>query len=1149
MAENYVVNYDINVRAQQGLESIRKFQEATLKLDECGRKLMTFQKKVESVSAKFSQMVKKAPVFDIATSKASKKLDAVIVKLEKIHRLAKKTAVLNVSAGATAGGKGGRTPSSTPAVPVAKPSSVRKSMVPKNIGYRNLGPTMIDSGGIGAFDMVKGMGIAYGISGLGSLMGNVLREATEYDNIIKTTENILKTHDKLPGFTRRFKEMEKIVRNVGVETKFTAPQVADASKFLAMAGFDIEGVNKSIRPISDIALVGDTDLGETADVVTNIMTGYSIKPEKMRRAADIMTMTFTKTNTTLMDIAEAYKYSASLLSAGGVSFEEATAGLGILGDAGIKGSQAGTTFRTIMANIVNPTKKQQAQWDEVGVQRLDKDGKVRPLIDIFQDLNQKDMGISGFYKMFHKTAAQGAVSLANNVDKWNEVVYRNFLSDGLVYKLAEEKKNTIQGLWDQLTSAFTEDGMVVFEELQRPLKDMMKQTISWINTPEAIQTIRDLSINLFDLVKMLKDFGVFCVKAYNSMSWFIQPWLKFQIVMWPILSFFRAFKALGNFGMYVVSMAGSITRLAGSFMGLFDSIKQIRQAGVIKTIKALFVGTASNARANTAETIAEMVGIPANKPFTVIKGGGADPKQIVKTTSSGGRFLSVLPWLGAAAAVGTLAYGIYNVYSHLQDLSKAYDNWYEKVYATKGYLSEGLSTSEKYLKLVYDKQLSVNEKVEEYIRLRREEMGLTSQAVSDMSGKPVKETYKDMFDSMDDLPWYTFLLSGAKMATMWEKGKEPLAHLPEGIRKQYNYESWSGPNGTNNSAITKNGQIYNTNKFTSDMFAATIGYDYPQAKEIIEEFTATLKQSPIEKWGDVYNRLNARLQKYKEQVNPAYSDLSLSEIGELPSNDILKIPLAFEAFNDRIREAMFNFGGDNENAKMLSSLRDLLGSSGEWSTAQQAKFLFESGVGMFGNKSNFLPGTPEWEKQFGFDRKNNKFIDYDSYSSQYWASTFSAAMSQAVDIINSLGTEAKGKFNIQSTPMAIAAWGQSQLNSGEPEVGSRQYVNGKLSEYGMNYVTGKYEWTPVKDQAPLNPDGSKNPGGGATGADQSKYKSHYQSGSAAPKQIIVKIENLMNVKSIDLTNPDNVAVIENVRGQLTQALIDVVHDFDDTFHG
>lgn len=69
------------------------------------------------------------------------------------------------------------------------------------------------------------------------------------------------------------------------------------------------------------------------------------------------------------------------------------------------------------------------------------------------------------------------------------------------------------------------------------------------------------------------------------------------------------------------------------------------------------------------------------------------------------------------------------------------------------------------------------------------------------------------------------------------------------------------------------------------------------------------------------------------------------------------------------------------------------------------------------------------------------------------------------------------------------------------------------------------------------------------GASQADYKQHYNNQTAAPKQVIVKIENLMNVKSIDLSKKDNREVIDNVKQQLTQALVDVVHDFDETWHG
>ncbi|MDR1119464.1 MAG: phage tail tape measure protein, partial [Dysgonamonadaceae bacterium] len=452
MAETYVVNYDINVQSQQALNAFRQFQEATVQLQACMKPLEDFRRKVSSINTALNNMAKKAPVMNISTAKATEKLDAVLAKMERIHAMVRQMPPLNIAAagagtkktasGGTSGqgtsgsntvitGGGGTKGSGKAGTPAKAPAAgnVKTPVafygggkgIPQNIGYRAFGQSMIDSGGVGAFSMMKGMGISYGIMGIGSLMGSAIKESVEYDNLMQTTRNILQTHDKYANFDERFKGMERTVRNVGVETKFTAAQVADASRFLAMAGFDVEGINKTIRPIADVALIGDTDLGATADVVTNIMTGYNIKPDEVRKAADILTMTFTKTNTELMDLAEAYKYSANLLNAGGISFEEATAGLGILGNVGMQGSQAGTTMRTIMANLVKPTKAQGKMWDKLGIERLDASGNVRALTDIFRDLSEAGVTLEDVYRMFHRTAAQGAMALVNNIEKWEEI--------------------------------------------------------------------------------------------------------------------------------------------------------------------------------------------------------------------------------------------------------------------------------------------------------------------------------------------------------------------------------------------------------------------------------------------------------------------------------------------------------------------------------------------------------------------------------------------------------------------------------------------------------------------------------------------------------------------------------------------------------
>ena len=547
MAQNFTVNYDINVLSQDAVTAINSFAQATKKLDQAMRPFRKLNTSISNLQNNLTKLNAKTYTVKLETSKAVNNVDKLIGRLRRLKAEAKGAGInlgsINTAGGVAAGGTSSRSTGGKRVAATAGRTSTSSSIIsrnmPKNLGYKLLGPTPLDTGGIMAVDMLKGMGIAYGIAGIGSLISNSVKDYTEYNNIMKTAENILGAHDKRADFKERFAAMERQVRNVGVQTKFTAPQVADASKFLAMAGFDVDAINKSIAPIADIALVGDTDLGETADVVTNIMTGYNISPEKVRKAADIMTMTFTKSNTTLMEIAEAYKYSASLLSAGDVPFEEATAAMGILGNAGIKGSQAGTTMRTIMANIVNPTKKQAAAWKRIGVSRTDKNGNMRDVVDIFEDLNKKDLSLSDYYQIFHKTAAQGAVSLANDVEGWNDIIKANFMSEGLAKQLADEKKNTIQGLWAQLTSMFTEDGIEAFDEIQQPIKDFLRNITNWLGTDEAKNFIKSVARDLMDFAKLLidvtKQIYTFFEAFRKPIKWFI----AFQLKMWPILNLVR----------------------------------------------------------------------------------------------------------------------------------------------------------------------------------------------------------------------------------------------------------------------------------------------------------------------------------------------------------------------------------------------------------------------------------------------------------------------------------------------------------------------------------------------------------------------------------------------------------------------------------
>ena len=151
---DYSVNYNINVNSQQALSSIQSFQAATAQLGVCGDQLLAFQNTIATTQSQFAQMAKNVPKLGVDTKSANEKLNRIIKKLEKIQTLSAQATSLNVGAASGGGGngKGKNAPAPAPA-PAPKPPKPSKpvpvmSSATKNLSYRALGPTMLDSGGI-----------------------------------------------------------------------------------------------------------------------------------------------------------------------------------------------------------------------------------------------------------------------------------------------------------------------------------------------------------------------------------------------------------------------------------------------------------------------------------------------------------------------------------------------------------------------------------------------------------------------------------------------------------------------------------------------------------------------------------------------------------------------------------------------------------------------------------------------------------------------------------------------------------------------------------------------------------------------------------------------------------------------------------------
>ena len=419
----------------------------------------------------------------------------------------------------------------------------------------------------------------------GGLMGTLLAysaissnvvQASEYNNLMTTAKSFLRVADEdLTTFEDRFDKLAKNVRQVGLETKFTATQVAGATKYLAMAGMDVNTINQSIKPIADLALIGDEELALIADLSTNIMTGYGLDSGAMSSVSDIISSTMTRSNVSITEVAESFKMAAGYLSASGVDFSEATAAIGVLGDAGMKATLAGTAMRAMMIRFAKPTTQAKKVMEGFGVsftETVDVMGesvtKVRPLIDIFTELKAKGAGLEDLQRMFGTIGGNAALQLLNRTDKLGELTRQNRFSHGTSEFLAEEKKNTTVGLWHQMVSKFQDQFLVSFERLAPSISETLRAITASFESDSFVNGLENLGRGLLSLTETATKLGIWVGENWN----WLQPLIVGKFIYSNLTNLANGIIGVGSSLKGIVSGGAGIAAVAGGWVTLVAAL-------------------------------------------------------------------------------------------------------------------------------------------------------------------------------------------------------------------------------------------------------------------------------------------------------------------------------------------------------------------------------------------------------------------------------------------------------------------------------------------------------------------------------------------------------------------------------------------------
>lgn len=282
-----------------------------------------------------------------------------------------------------------------------------------------------------------------------------------------------------------YKALRDEAFRVAKQSVYTSEQVAGAYDKMAMAGWEWEAMVGGLEPIMDLAAASGEDVVTVSDIVTDAMTAYGLTLEKaggdiqtfqgyVQHFSDVLAAAATSSNTDVAMMGESFKYAASMMGAMAYSVDDTAIALGLMANRGIKSSQAGTSLRRILGNLVNPSEKVQFAIEAVGLKLHDGEGNMVSFMDVMKQMRTQfnSLGMS-------LEARNGAADLLDKFYKKDEVEayvdslielekeYGDAAEDYMDPSILEAYKKAV----DELSSAF-EDILVDVEDLPEALVKM-----------------------------------------------------------------------------------------------------------------------------------------------------------------------------------------------------------------------------------------------------------------------------------------------------------------------------------------------------------------------------------------------------------------------------------------------------------------------------------------------------------------------------------------------------------------------------------------------------------------------------------------------------------------------------------------------------
>ena len=252
-----------------------------------------------------------------------------------------------------------------------------------------------------------------------------------------------------------FDKLRDKAREMGAKTKFSATEAADAMNYMAMAGWKTEDMLSGIEGVMYLAAASGEDLATTSDIVTDALTAFGLTAEDSGHFADVLAAASSNANTNVSMMGETFKYCAPVAGALGFSVEDTAEAIGLMGNAGIKASQAGTSMRSIMTNLTGDVKLSGAAIGDVTIATTNADGSMRSLSAILADCRVAFGGMTEAEKANNAEALVGKNAMSGFLALMNAAPEDIAKVSGAVNNCKDAAKNMADTMQDNLEGQLT----------------------------------------------------------------------------------------------------------------------------------------------------------------------------------------------------------------------------------------------------------------------------------------------------------------------------------------------------------------------------------------------------------------------------------------------------------------------------------------------------------------------------------------------------------------------------------------------------------------------------------------------------------------------------------------------------------------------